>query len=206
MKKILSLLLLLFNNLSFSQTELKICAILAHPDDELNFLGELNKYKIDVYYLTKGEDGYNHSFYYKKTDKSNIKNIRFKETKNLSKHFKFKFKMFNLPDIKNQNQVDWPQNELDNIMVKITKKYDLVYGIGDLEREHHQHRQIAKWLIKNKINTIFGNYSFIDNGNTIKYNKHDLFFYIYTLKSQSTLLKAYDLYGYDLDLKFSSIK
>jgi len=83
-------------------------------------------------------------------------------------------------------------------MLKITKKYDLVYAIGDMEREHHQHRQIVKWLIKNKINTIFGNYSFIDNGNTIKYDKHDLYFYVYTLKSQGTLLKAIDLYGYDL--------
>ena len=198
MGKIILWFLVLFSKLSFSQTELKRCAILAHPDDELNILGEFKKYKIDVFYLTKGEDGYSYSFYYKKVDNNKIKKIRFKEAKKISKYFKFSFKMYNLPDIKDSKKVDWDTNEFNNIMLKITKKYDLVYAIGDMEREHHQHRQIAKWLIKNKINTIFGNYSFIDNGNTIKYDKHDLYFYVYTLKSQGTLLKAIDLYGYDL--------
>ncbi len=53
---------------TFEQLNKRVCAIFAHPDDELNILSILGDLNIDIHYLTKGEAGWRYSDYYRLHD------------------------------------------------------------------------------------------------------------------------------------------
>ena len=193
----------------------KVCAIFAHPDDELNMLGELRKYdNLNVYYLTCGEEGWRHSGYYGDINvvKNKIKGIRKKETKRIANHFGFKYRIMDLPDINNDTKTPWDSVKLYSIVKKLGAQYDKIYVIGNLEREHHQHKQIADVvteLYPNKV--VYCNYvyksesevSSVINYKLTKYNKEDLDFFVNTLKSQGTMKDAIDCIGYITYVKVS---
>ena len=196
-------------------TDTTSCAIFAHPDDELNILPLLSKTKFNIFYLTKGEMGYRYSDYYGDTNhtKKNIVEIRERETELLSKRFNFNYEMYNLPDIPNDaaDKRHWDSLEVDDIHKNIISKYDTIYVIGVLKREHHQHTQIANnlsnvtdkviihcnWYFNKDLTSIkkeiteMGGY----NINTHKYSKDDLRDFIDTLKSQGTMSGAIDCDG-----------
>ena len=190
---------------TFEQLNKRVCAIFAHPDDELNILSILGDLNIDIHYLTKGEAGWRYSDYYGDPldVRNNIISLREEETKSMSEYFNFKYLFYDFEDINNQTKTAWDINKLDKTIKEISGKYDIIYTIGLLEREHHQHKQICESLMRiapEKV--IYGNY-WINSPNELGIEKYksyiikrnDLENFIDILKSQGTMRNAIEVTG-----------
>jgi LmbE family N-acetylglucosaminyl deacetylase len=184
----------------------RVCAIFAHPDDELNIMAILKKQKIDkIFYLTPGQAGWRYSDYYGKPEevRPNIVEIRKKETEEMSKYFEFKYEILNFEDINNQLKTPWDKSELNSTIQKLSSDYDIVYTIGLLDREHHQHKQICNSLMEicpEKVR--YGNYWInvpselgVKNYKSHIIERKDLTTFIDILKSQGTMKGAVEVTG-----------
>jgi LmbE family N-acetylglucosaminyl deacetylase len=183
----------------------RVCAIFAHPDDELNIMSILKQEKIDIFYLTPGQAGWRYSDYYGIPEevKPNIVEIRKKEPQEMANYFGFKYEILNFEDINNQLKTPWNKSELDSTIQRLSSNYDIVYTIGLLDREHHQHKQICNSLMEicpEKVR--YGNY-WVNNPSELgvkNYKSHiieriDLTTFIDILKSQGTMRGAVEVTG-----------